>query len=441
MTTAVKSTIQSDFKKQMDYGELLNCTRCGFCQPTCPTYVETGGKEASSPRGRIALMKAVVDGMLEPDEHFEKELSLCLGCRACETACPSGVNYGQLLEEARNIVAKHKIYPWPIKLIRNLFFKKLFPKPDRMRWMGIILWIYQKSGLQWVVRKSKLLNLFPNGMADMESILPNISSPKVLQTGHTTEKKSGIQKIGLIKGCIMDVLYFDTNQNTIRLIEESGYQVEIPSTQTCCGALHAHAGEKELAKKLAKQNIAAFEKENVDFIISNAGGCGAFLVEYEHLLKDDPEWMERASPFVAKIKDISEFLFEYGNLSCLQNAQQKITYQDSCHLKHGMKVDSSPRALLKKIQNVQYIELIDAGMCCGSAGIYNLIETEMSMQILDHKMENIKNTDACTILTSNPGCLLQMQLGIKRAGLENKMKAVHIVDFLAESLKKHGKDS
>jgi glycolate oxidase iron-sulfur subunit len=455
MTQARKeqsNPMQTAFQKRMDYNELLNCTRCGFCQPTCPTFIETGGKEASSPRGRIALMKAVVDGIMEPDENFEKELSLCLGCRACETACPSGVKYGHLLEEARDIVQQHKQYSFAVRLMRNFFLKQLIPKQSRLKLVGSLLWFYQRSGIQWLVRKSGLLRLFPQNMHEMESILPVISSPKQLWQRPTSAFQKGLptsehlnnkisknkqaprKKVGFFSGCIMDVMFLETNRNTLRLLEASGCEVVIPSNQKCCGALHAHAGEKDQARELAKQNIIAFEEEQMDYIITNAGGCGAFLDEYEMLFKDDSIWYERARKFTERIRDISDVLIELNSLPALVNRSQKVTYQDSCHLKHGMGVDQAPRQLLQAIEGAQFVEMKEADRCCGSAGIYNLVETEMSMQILDHKMEHVKKTQAYTLVTANPGCLLQMKLGIKRAGVEKKMRAVHIVDLLAESL-------
>jgi glycolate oxidase iron-sulfur subunit len=445
--TGQSNNIQAEFQQRMDYDELLNCTRCGFCQPTCPTFIETGGKEASSPRGRIALMKAVVDGVMEPDENFEKELSLCLGCRACETACPSGVKYGRLLEEARDIVQQHKQYSLPMKLLRSFFLKELIPKQNRLRLVGSLIWIYQRSGIQWLVRRSGFFRLLPQSMAEMESIMPIISSPKELwkeqvstfinnspKNEHSKIQQLPTKKVGFFSGCIMDVMFLETNRNTLRLLEASGCEIVVPSRQKCCGALHAHAGEKEQARELAKQNILAFEDQEMDYIISNAGGCGAFLDEYEMLFKNDIEWYERAKKFTGKIRDISDVLLELNALPVLVNHSQKVTYQDSCHLKHGMGIDQVPRQLLKTIDGAHFVEMKEADHCCGSAGIYNLIETEMSMQILDHKMEHVKKTEAYTLVTANPGCLLQMKLGIKRAGLEKKMRAVHIVDFIAESL-------
>lgn len=509
--------IQEDFQQKMDLEELLNCTRCGFCQPSCPTFVQTEGKEASSPRGRIALMKAVVDGVLEPDEHFERELNLCLGCRACESACPSGVNYGQLLEQARAIMNEHKTYSWPVRTLRSLFFKRVLPSAPVLKTTGTFLWFYQKAGLQWLVQKTKLLHvLLPANLRAMEKILPEISAPtklwqkdegwkKAIVVGHTQheaisgqltpkyeamaqrhqgaeELKYGDavngQAVQFFKGCIMDMMFNETNKRTVELAQCAGFDVHLPKSQTCCGALHAHAGDIQTSIELAKKNIVAFEQQEQTSsvqILTNAGGCGAFLLEYPHLLRDEPEWQERAQRFADRIVDISEWLTEnstayqieeqgsYSGSSAThtsvrqhslresaatsstsssrttssfegtgEQATEVITYQDSCHLRHGMKVNKAPRQLLQQTEGVQFKELKNAHMCCGSAGIYNIIEQEMSMKVLDHKMQEVKKTQAKTIVTSNPGCLLQMKLGIEREGLQDSMRAVHLVDFLYE---------
>lgn len=427
-------------------------------------------------------MKAVVDGVLEPDEHFERELSLCLGCRACESACPSGVQYGRLLEQARAIIHEHKTYSWPVRTLRSIFFKRILPSPAVLKSLGTLLWFYQRSGLQWLARKTKLIQaLLPQHLVSMERIIPQIVSPAQLwkkdgewQSKAEYERLSNQNEpngktdadadVQFFKGCIMDVMFHKTNQHTVQLIQKAGFDVHLPQAQTCCGALHAHAGDVQTAKALAKKNIIAFERmerENVMQhrpqsgdaasssdsegwqIVTNAGGCGAFLKEYAHLLHDEPQWRERAAAFAERIVDISEWLTEHAELKNDSHRSavppvddgeiiERITYQDSCHLRHGLRVDQAPRQLLKQLDGVQFIELSNAHMCCGSAGIYNILEQEMAMNVLDHKMGEVKKTQAKTIVTSNPGCLLQMQLGIQREGLEDKMKAVHLVDFLYE---------
>lgn len=438
MTTLLeKQKIQQEFKDRMDEDELLNCMRCGFCLPSCPTYIESGFKESHSPRGRIALMKAVVDGVIEPDEEVERTLDLCLGCRACEPVCPSGVNYGHLLEEARDIINQNKTHSLPVRVLRKTVFEGLFPHPDRMRMVTNLLGIYQRSGLQKAVHTTGVMKLFPESMATMERVLPQVPKLKAMKERPTSLSSIGDvrKKVAFFSGCLMDTMFLETNNATTKLLQLAGCDIVIPKTQTCCGALHGHSGEKDSAKDLAKRNIAAFEESGVDYIITNAGGCGAFLVDYDHLLKDDPEWNERAVQFKNKIKDISSILVELEfHKKELNVSSQRITYQDSCHLRNVQRTFLEPRLLLQSVEGADYIEMKQADHCCGSAGIYNIVESEMSMKILDHKMDNVEQTQATTIITSNPGCLLQMKLGIEREGLSNKMRAIHIVDFLLEAI-------
>lgn len=443
MTTAKEQAkIQEQFKARMNEDELVNCMRCGFCLPTCPTYIESGFKESHSPRGRIALMKAVVDGIIEPDEDFERSLELCLGCRACEPVCPSGVNYGRLLEDARDIIQQNKKHSLPVKAIRKTVFQELFPHQTRMRRAVGLLGFYQRSGLQAAARKVKYLGLLPKPLAAMEKILPSVPTMKEMknrpeQLPALAEK---VHRVAFFSGCLMDTMFLKTNDATMKLLQLAGCEIVIPKEQACCGALHGHGGEKAGAKALAKRNITAFEDMDVDFIITNAGGCGAFLLDYDHLLEDDHDFREKAVNFKKKIKDISEILVAVNFHKKVHMAlpPQVITYQDSCHLRNVMKTASAPRTLLQSIKGVRYQEMKDADRCCGSAGIYNIVESEMSMVMLDYKMVQAKATNAATIVTANPGCLLQMQLGIEREGLSAKMRAVHIVDLLMEAVNSAG---
>ncbi|ACJ34389.1 (Fe-S)-binding protein [Anoxybacillus flavithermus] len=428
--------LAKQFQARMNEDELLNCMRCGFCLPTCPTYIESGFQESHSPRGRIALMKAVVDGLIELDEDVERSLQLCLGCRACEPVCPSGVRYGHLLEEARDIIAQHKTYSPIVRFIRHLVFKQLFPHPKRMRMLTALIGVYQRSGLQALVRKLGLLRLLPNHLAMMENVLPNVPTWKQMneRPTHVEALPMRKQRVAFFRGCLMDTMFMDINDATMKLLRLVGCDIVIPEAQTCCGALHGHSGEKADAKTLAKRNIEAFETLDVDYIITNAGGCGAFLIEYDHLLKDDPVWADRAKAFVAKIKDVSVILVELGfHKQGWRLPNQTVTYQDSCHLRNVMKTAKEPRLLLQSIAGVEFREMKDADRCCGSAGIYNIIEPDMSMQVLDYKMEQVKQTKATTIVTANPGCLLQMKLGIEREGLTN-VRAVHLVELLVEAV-------
>ncbi|MBU5262708.1 (Fe-S)-binding protein [Bacillus atrophaeus] len=438
MTTAKEmEQIQTEFKERMDEGELLNCMRCGFCLPSCPTYIESGFQESHSPRGRIALMKAVVDGKIEPDEDVERSLALCLGCRACEPVCPSGVNYGQLLEEARDIINQNKKHSLGVRLIRKTAFKELFPHQNRMRTAAGLIGLYQRSGLQAAVRKTGMLRILPEHLRTMEKVLPPVPKSKEMKNRPRILPAIGPAKkrVAFFSGCLMDTMFLPTNDATAKLLQLAGCDIVIPDDQACCGALHGHSGEKELGKELAKRNIMAFEALEADYIITNAGGCGAFLIEYDHLLKDDPEWSERAAIFVQKLKDFSSVLVEldFDKKGLKLETPQVITYQDSCHLRNVMHTSKEPRKLLKSIEGAEFKEMEKANSCCGSAGIYNIVESDMSMKILDSKMRTAKATHAAVIVTANPGCLLQMKLGIEREGLSGQVRAVHLADLLLEA--------
>ena len=438
-TVQEQEKIQEQFKARMNEDELLNCMRCGFCLPTCPTYIESGYKESHSPRGRIALMKAVVDGVIEPDEDFERSLELCLGCRACEPVCPSGVNYGHLLEDARDIINQNKKHSLPVRAVRKTVFQGLFPHPERMRWTVGMLGFYQRSGIQTIARKIGFLGLLPESLATMEKVLPKVPTMKEMKNRpeYLPAIADKVHRVAFFSGCLMDTMFMKTNDSTMKLLQLAGCEIVIPKNQNCCGALHGHSGEKQTAKDLAKRNIMAFEDLDVDYIITNAGGCGAFLIDYDHLLKDDPDWRDRAKAFKEKIKDISEVLaaIDFHKKVELELPAQVITYQDSCHLRNVMKTATAPRVLLQAIKGAEYKEMKEADRCCGSAGIYNIVESDMSMVMLDYKMDQAIATCAATIVTANPGCLLQMQLGIEREGLSSKMRAVHIVDLLMESVR------
>ncbi|RAP75574.1 glycolate oxidase [Paenibacillus montanisoli] len=458
------SELATTLKNALDYDHLTNCMRCGFCLPACPTFRETG-IEAESPRGRIALMKAVADGLMDPDYAFETQMNHCLGCRACEPACPADVKYGQLLEQARDSVELHtKSHRWWVKLARRTAFDGMFPHQGRMRLLGGALRVYQQSGLRKLVRGSGLMRLFPKHMEQMERILPDASYRGVAEQIGSLHRAKGerVGTVGLFRGCIMDVLFTDTNKHTVELLNAAGFDVVIPETQNCCGALHAHSGEQAGAKALAKHNIQAFRAAGVDWIASNAGGCGALLVEYGHLLHDEPEWAESAAWFAKRSLDVSKLLVEHGRLQSAAAAavaasqaqgtaagcggscgggisfasadKVRITYQDSCHLRNVMRSPEAPRKLMRSVANAEFVELYESDRCCGSAGIYNLTQPEMASQILDHKMDHVKRTEAHYLLTSNPGCLLQMKLGIEKHGMSGKMEAVHLVDFLHERL-------
>jgi glycolate oxidase iron-sulfur subunit len=423
-----------ELQKRMKYDEILNCMKCGFCLPACPTYQQTG-KEAASPRGRISLMKSVAEGKLEVTKNFDDHMYLCLGCRACETACPSGVKYGELIEAARDVVEDERKRPLWVRIAKDFTMNRLFPYPSRMKWVGNLIWFYQQSGLQRLARAFNLTKLAPGGLGEMERSLPVVPSPAQRGGRQRTVPAVGETKlrVGLFTGCIMDAVFWETNEKTARVLSKAGCEVVYIDGQTCCGAIHSHAGDKIAAMELAKRNILAFENGDIHVFVNNAGGCGAALKEYDHWFHGIPEWEERAERFVQATRDINEFLCEL-TLPEMKPVDKRVTYQDSCHLAHGQKVRSQPRQLLRKIPGLQFVEMANADGCCGSAGIYNVTNNDMSMRILDDKMEHVRDTQSNVIATSNPGCLLQMRLGIERSGLSERIKAVHIIDLLDEAL-------
>lgn len=399
----------------------------------------------NSPRGRIALMKGITTGEVSLlSQEFADNMYMCLGCRACESACPAGVKYGRLVEAARDVIEEIKQETGHLatarvkmsrkeRMIRQTVFKKLFLYPNRVDNIGKLLWLAQALGLQTLADRTRLITILPKPMAQMQKAVPKVASPfrrnqrKQVVPSQDTKTK---YRIGLFKGCIMDVLFFETNEKTASVLAKVGCDVVFVENQACCGALHAHSGESYGAIDLAKRNIAAFEEANVDYIINNAGGCGAALKEYAHWLKDDPEWADRAQEFVYKVKDVTEFLAGLPSLPFINTLSSQVTYQDSCHLRHGQGIFKQPRDLLRQIPGIAYVELPQADECCGSAGIYNITNFELSMKILDGKMEHVKKTKANVIVTSNPGCLVQMRQGIIRAGLQDHVEAVHIIDLL-----------
>lgn len=425
----------TQLRKDLKYEKTNQCVQCGYCLPVCPTYV-TMKKETHSPRGRINLIKMVGEGRIDDLSVLQEPIDLCLGCRACETACPTGVEYGTLLEAAKATLQKEKKHSLPAKLIQKTLFKKVFPSRSAMQWIGNSMWIYEKSGLRKVVQKSGILKALPYNLDQFEAITPpSVSPSKRAELPREQEAKGATKyKVAFFVGCIMDAMFHRINELSIKLLAEVGCEVHVVRNQTCCGALHAHAGELDDSKELAKRNIAAFEQEKVDFIVNNAGGCGAMLLEYDHLLADEPKWVERAKAFSNKTKDISQVLSLCGGLQVDDHPHETVTYQRSCHMTNVQKVTKEPVQLLKSIPNVRFVEMNQADMCCGSAGIYNIVHYDESMTILDEKMENVKATEATTIITTNPGCLLQMKLGVEREKLSHHVRALHLVEYLAEAV-------
>ncbi|MBI4552852.1 MAG: 4Fe-4S dicluster domain-containing protein [Candidatus Latescibacteria bacterium] len=411
------------------YERFLDCIHCGLCLPFCPTYAELG-VEMDSPRGRLYLMRAYTDGRIEMTENYVKHLYLCLDCRACETACPSGVRYGHIVELARAEIERHHPRPDRVRRLRDLVFKRVLPSARLLAFAFWPLRLYQGLGLQTLIRQSGLLQSLPAGLREMEAMLPRLPRRSLKRALKPVIPAKGTRRyrVGLVTGCIMNEMFTQINVATARVLAENGCEVVIPAAQTCCGALHVHNGERAMAEALARKNIEVFEQAGVDAIIINSAGCGAHLKEYGDLLEHDPASHERAAAFSAKVKDISEFLAEIPLNELMGPINARVAYHDACHLAHGQRVREQPRALLRRIPGVTLVDLAESDWCCGSAGIYNITQPEMSMRLLARKMSHITAADPDIVATGNPGCLLQIRYGAMRD--KKRIEVVHPVELL-----------
>ncbi len=378
--------------------------------------------EPESPRGRIHLVRAAAEGRIELNQRFQDHLYLCLLCRACETACPSGVQYSRIAEAAREIIGPpgSKI----TRVILNLVFTQLLPYPKRLGLAAALLRLYQRSGLQRVLRP-----LLPKRLRQMESMLPPVSQRFYSPDAHTLSAIGARRaKVAMLNGCVMPLLFSEVNAATVRVLRRNGCDVVFPRNQICCGALNVHNGENTAAKRMARQNIDAFLDASVDAVIVNAAGCGALMKEYGHLLRDDPIYAEKAKQFGSIVKDAAQFLGDLGLIGKLAPLKMRATYQEPCHLAHGQRVRSQPRNLLKAIPELQLTEMEGSDRCCGSAGIYNITHPGMSQHLLKEKMQAIAATEAEAVIAPNPGCMLQLRYGSQQHGPE--IKVYHLMDLL-----------
>lgn len=378
-----------------------------------------------SPRGRIALMAAVSEGHIPLNGAFEEHIRLCLACRACETACPSGVPYGDLVETARVALEQARTPPRSERLARRLALRHLLPHVGRLRVLARVLRVYQIVGLQRIVRRFDLL---PEPIKTMEALLPTLpgSYADYAELLPAIGTKRGT--VAFFHGCVQEAFLADVNRATIRVLRRNGFEVHVLPGQTCCGAAPLHVGEGTLARDLARRNVDAFANGKYDAIINNAGGCGATLKEYAHLLESDPAYRVKAERFAAAVHDVSEFLVARGFYPPTIPVSARATYVDSCHLRHAQGVVQPPRELLRAIPGLELIELQRPGHCCGSAGVYNITQPETATEILDDKMADVAATGADVIVTANTGCHMQMAYGVRRSGLDARV--VHLVELL-----------
>jgi glycolate oxidase iron-sulfur subunit len=412
------------------------CVHCGFCLSTCPSY-RVLGTETDSPRGRIYLMDGINEGTIPFSPATIEHFDTCLGCLACVTTCPSGVQYDKLIEATRAQVTRNVDRPPVEKALRSLVFN-LFPYPDRLRLLLRPVKLYQNLGLQNWVRSTGLLKLISPQLSAMEGMLPKLPPGAFQDPLPAVVAAQGEQRyrVGMLLGCVQRLFNPAVNAATLRVLTANGCQVVIPKSQGCCGALPHHQGEEDQARSFAKQMIDIFEAQNVEYVLINASGCGHTMKEYGHLLKDDRDYADRAASFVKKVRDVQEFLAEVGltaPLSSLQSEPLSIVYQDACHMIHGQKITAQPRKLLRQIPGVQLKEPIDAALCCGSAGVYNIFQPEIAEELGQQKVTNLTKTGATAIASANIGCYVQIS---KHLGIQGKqIPVLHPMQFLDYSIR------
>jgi glycolate oxidase iron-sulfur subunit len=412
-----------------EYADYSRCVHCGLCLNHCPTY-RLWHNEADSPRGRIRQIQLVDEGHLELGERFVMHIDRCLDCRACETACPSGVEYGKLVEAARAQIEQRYTRPLASRLARDLVYRRLLPFPRRIAAAARLLRLYQRSGLAGLARATGILRVV--GLESPERLLPEIDSHFFFGELGRTFPAMRIRRarVALFAGCIAQVTFSELNRSTVRVLQANGCEVVVPAEQVCCGALPAHAGVRDVARAMARTNLSAFRSDDFDAIVTNAAGCGSTLKEYGHLLGAGDTAHPLAAAFGSKVRDVGEFLADLGLTAPMRPVRLRVTYQDSCHLAHGQKIREAPRTLVRLVPGVELVEMPLADQCCGSAGVYNVTQTKASMELLALKIDCARQTKAQAIVTSNPGCMLQLRAATDHQDLE----ILHVIELLDRAI-------
>jgi glycolate oxidase iron-sulfur subunit len=408
--------------------DLSRCVHCGLCLENCPTYLVTG-QETESPRGRLHLIQALQEGRIEATEAYGQHIDRCLVCRACEAVCPSGVPFGRIMEAARADLNRRREPAWTNRFTSWLLFKKLLPNRRRLRALATALRWYQRSGLQRLVRGSGVLDLLPGTVGQLERSMPPLTDRFFEAEGQFYPAIGEARyRAGFFSGCVMPLAYGAVHEATIRVLRRNGCDVVVPRVQACCGALNVHSGERTMARELARRNVRAFLDLDVDYVVVNSAGCGSTLKEYAELLAADPVWRRPAERFGARVRDVTELLVDLPFRAGLGPVRRRATLQESCHLVHAQRLRAPPRAVLGAIPGLELVDMAHPDNCCGSAGIYSFAQTDLSNRILEGKLDEIRATGADVIVTSNPGCMLQLQSGLARAGLRGEVR--HVVELL-----------
>lgn len=413
------------------YEDVLQCMRCGFCLPTCPTFALTG-RERSSPRGRVALARAVAEGKLEVNRAINEEAYFCLDCRACTTACPSGVKAGEVMEVCRSQIHQQRPLPAWQKSFRNFILQKMLPDPDRLETSMLPARLYQKLGIQWLVRNSRVLKLGPKWIEKAEGMMPEMHQPLRQRLPELTPAKGDKRgRVAFFLGCVMTLMYPEVSKQTVKVLSHQGFDVLTPKEQKCCGAPHLTEGDRETTRELASHNFDLFLDLDVDAIVTDCAGCSAALKEYEEILEQRQDHT-KLELFRSKVKDVSEFLIAQGlRTEGLKPINKAVTYHEPCHLCHAQGISKQPRELIKAVPGIEFREMREASWCCGSAATFSLKFTDESQQILDRKLNNVKNTEADILVTANPGCHLQLAWGLREA--EMPQPVLHLMELLGEA--------